>query len=179
MPLLKYLVVLLLLLPSLVLANTADLDTLESQLSQLASRETLTQSQTRDKEALESALRFANENMRIRRQLETLEKRISQARSERSQIEKSLSSHQAADPAAFQEHLATLEIRELAGQLNDTLDALESDQEKLADVASELINFQTLPERAQTILARDMHRSEVLRQQISAAAAPTTYPKQN
>lgn len=174
MPLLKYLVVLLLLLPSLALANTADLDTLESQLSQLASRETLTQSQTRDKEALESALRFANENMRIRRQLETLEKRISQARSERSQIEKSLSSQQATDPAAFQEHLATLEIRELAGQLNDTLNALESDQEKLADVASELINFQTLPERAQTILARDMHRSEVLRQQISASRSRTS-----
>ncbi|MEE4251759.1 MAG: hypothetical protein V2I38_14320, partial [Alcanivoracaceae bacterium] len=168
MPLLKYLVALLLLLPSLALANTPDLSTLESQLNELSSRETLTQSQTRDKEALESALRFANENKRTMQHLKALEERISQARSERNQIDQALSNRQPVNTAALEQQYAALEIRELARQLNDTLDELETLQEKQATVSSELINYQTLPERAQTILARDLQRSEILRQQIAA-----------
>ncbi|MDF1630069.1 MAG: mechanosensitive channel MscK [Alcanivoracaceae bacterium] len=168
MPLLTHLVVLLLLLPSLALANTPDIKTLEKQLSELTTRETLTQAQTQDKKALESALGFANEKIRIEQRLETLEKRISQARSERIRIDQALNNRRPADAATLQQHLASLEIRELIRQLNDTLSELEVQQESLASVSSELVNFQTLPERAQTILARDLNRSEVLRQQIAA-----------
>ncbi|MCC1495493.1 mechanosensitive channel MscK [Alcanivorax sp. 1008] len=171
MPLLKHLIALLLLLPSLTLANTPDVKTLEKQLSELSNRETLTQSQTRDKQALESALRFANEKARIEQRLETLEKRIGQARSERNQVEQTLNSRQPADASALQQRFVTLEIRELIRQLTDTLTDLENKQEALASVSSELVNFQTLPERAQTILARDLNRSEVLRQQIANSSS--------
>ena len=168
MRLLKSLVALLLLLPALALANTPELSALESQLNELTGRESLTQNQTRDKESLESALRFASEKKRTDQHLEALEKRISQARSERNRIDQTLSNRHATDPTLLEQNLATLEVRELIQLLNEALAELEALQEKMASVSSELINFQTLPERAQTILARDLHRSEVLRQQISA-----------
>lgn len=170
----RFLILLFLLstLPTLGLANasspSANVTELEKQLSDLNSRDSLTQSQIRDKQALESALRFASERNRTQQALQKLNKRVSKAVPERNKINQALTSRQPVAADSLTEQYAALEVNELSQRLNDTLSQLERQQEELADVSSDLINFQTLPERAQTILSRDLHRSEVLRQQLAA-----------
>jgi potassium-dependent mechanosensitive channel len=166
---LRLLLLLLLCLPLSLLAETGlpDVAALEKQLSELSSRETLTQNQSRDKQALEDALRHAAELSRSQQALDSLNRRLKQVGNERSKVEQALNSFRPADAARLQEHYVALPISELVGELNATLKALEQQQNDMARVSSELITFQTLPERSQTILARDLGRSEQIRQQLA------------
>jgi potassium-dependent mechanosensitive channel len=168
MQFLPRLLVLFTLLPLLASANPpANIAELERQLSELNSRSSLTQNQSRDQQALESALRFAADQHRHKQALEALDKRLSQAARERSAIESAMARRTPPDIVALEAEFASLEIRELARRMNQTLGQLEEHQNALADSSSELINLQTLPERAQTVLARDLSRSEDIRQQLA------------
>src|SRR5690554_4760685 len=155
-------------------SGSVDVAELESQLAELNGRDALTQNQSRDKAALESALRFASERSRTQQGLKDLKKRVGKALSERTKLNQALSTRQPVDRDSIIQQYAALEITELAQRLSDTLAQLEQQQEELASVSSELINFQTLPERAQTILARDLQRSEMLRQQLAANKTRST-----
>jgi potassium-dependent mechanosensitive channel len=140
---------------------------LERQLADLNSRETLTQSQTRDRQALDTAVRFANDQQRSKQALDSLNQRLARVSQDRARIDRALTSLIPAEPALLEQEYAGLEIRALVTMLNATLAELETHQNDLADVSSELINYQTLPERAQTLLGRDLARSEEIRQQLA------------
>src|SRR5690554_7497421 len=67
-------------------SGSVDVAELESQLAELNGRDALTQNQSRDKAALESALRFASERSRTQQGLKDLKKRVGKALSERTKL---------------------------------------------------------------------------------------------
>lgn len=146
-----------------------DTEALESQLDDLNSREALTQRQTTDKQALEKALSFAAELDRNEESLAALNKRLREAPAERNRLQQRLNNLTAPDMAALEAQYLSMPVTELVSALNSTLKEMEQQQNSLAEVTSELISFQTLPERAQTILARDLSRAEQVRQQLSSS----------
>ncbi|MFN3714520.1 MAG: mechanosensitive channel MscK [Alcanivoracaceae bacterium] len=148
-------------------ASLPEVGELERQLDELNSRDTLTQSQTRDRQALEAALRFANDQQRSQQALAALNQRLGQVSQDRSRINRTLANLTADDPEALEREYDEADIRTLITTLNATLAELEAHQNDLAEVSSELINYQTLPERAQTLLARDLARSEEIRQLLA------------
>jgi len=144
-----------------------DTAALESQLEELNSREALTQRQATDKQALEKALGFVTELDRNEDSLVALNQRLREAPAERRRLQQRLDTLTAPDMAALEAQYQNQPIAELASELNSTLKEMEQQQNALAEVTSELISFQTLPERAQTILARDLNRAEQVRQQLA------------
>lgn len=145
-----------------------DTTALESQLEELNSREALTQRQAADKQALEKALGFVTELDRNKDSLAALNQRLREAPAERRRLQQRLDTLTAPDMAALEAQYQNQPIAELASELNSTLKEMEQQQNALAEVTSELISFQTLPERAQTILARDLSRAEQVRQQLAS-----------
>jgi len=146
-----------------------DIKALESQLGDLEGRDALTQRQVADKQALEKALGFAAELDRNTSNLDALNKRLREAPAERSKLQQRLNNLTAPDSTALQEQYVNQPVTELVSELNSTLKEMEQQQNALAEVTSELISFQTLPERAQTILARDLSRAEQVRQQLAGS----------
>lgn len=146
-----------------------DIKALESQLGDLEGRDALTQRQSADKQALEKALGFAAELDRNASNLDALNKRLREAPAERSKLQQRLNNLAAPDMAALAAQYLNQPVTELVGELNSTLKEMEQQQNALAEVTSELISFQTLPERAQTILARDLSRAEQVRQQLAGS----------
>jgi potassium efflux system protein len=146
-----------------------DVRALESQLGDLEGRDALTQRQSADKQALEKALGFAAELDRNASDLDALNKRLREAPAERNRLQQRLNNLTAPDTAALEAQYANQPVTELVGILNSTLKEMEQQQNALAEVTSELISFQTLPERAQTILARDLSRAEQVRQTLASS----------
>lgn len=145
-----------------------DTSALESQLAELNSREALTQRQSSDKQALEKALSFAAELARNEKNLAALNRRLREAPAELKRLQQRLDNLTSPDMAALQAQYQDQSVAELASELNSALKEMEQQQNALAEVTSSLINFQTLPERAQTILARDLNRAEQVRQQLTS-----------
>lgn len=145
-----------------------DTTALESQLDELNSREALTQRQAADKQALEKALGFVTELDRNKDSLAALNQRLREAPAERRRLQQRLDTLTAPDMAALEAQYQNQPIAELASELSSSLKEMEQQQNALAEVTSELISFQTLPERAQTILARDLSRAEQVRQQLAS-----------
>ena len=160
---------LLLSLPAHARDELPDRQALESQLNDLSNRDALTQRQSADKQALEKALNFAAEFDRNREKLAALNKRLREASAERNRLQQQLDELTVPDMAALQSRYQSQPISELVAELNSTLKEMEQQQNALAEVNSALISFQTLPERAQTILARDLSRAEEVRQQLAQA----------
>jgi len=158
-----------LLLPALPLfANTLpSSQQLEEQLSELSGRDSLSQSQSRDRAALESAIKFRRELARNQEALKALNQRLPGVTGELATVEQALRDDPVHDDDELRANYATQDIRTLVATLTDLINSLEQQQNELANISSTLINYQTLPERVQATLSRDLSRAEDIRRQLS------------
>ncbi|HDZ45801.1 hypothetical protein LCGC14_0191270 [marine sediment metagenome] len=153
-----------------VYANTLDRvpdqAELTSRLAQLEAVEGgLTTQQTIDKEALEAALDAYERLAAVSERLAALETRVEQAPEILTRLQRELNE---AEEAAQQLSVANLSDRpldELETLQTDAVIELQQLQSQLAEVNSQLIAAQTLPERAQQSIAETLQRAESLRRQ--------------
>ncbi|OTA21301.1 miniconductance mechanosensitive channel MscM [Xenorhabdus beddingii] len=73
------------------------------------------------------------------------------------------------DEKDYKQALGTLSLKQLESKLNNTLNSLQRAQENLASYNSQLIGLQTQPERAQTMLLRNVQRLQQIRNQLNNA----------
>lgn len=153
-----------------VYANTLDRvpdqAELTSRLAQLEAVEGgLTTQQTSDKEALEAALDAYERLTSVSERLAALETRVEQAPEILTRLQRELNE---AEEAAQQLSVADLSDRpldELETLQTDAVVELQQLQSQLAEVNSQLLAAQTLPERAQQSIAETLQRAESLRRQ--------------
>lgn len=159
---------LLLLTPPLFAGTLPSTQQLEEQLSELSGRDSLSQNQSRDRAALEAAIKFRRELERNGQALEALNQRLPRVAGELASIEQELRNHSAPDSDAdLRAGYEEKDIRALVATLTGLINSLEQQQSELAEVSSTLINYQTLPERVQATLSRDLSRAEDIRRQLS------------
>ncbi|MGE6606263.1 mechanosensitive channel MscK [Halomonas sp. NPDC076908] len=139
---------------------------LTSRLAQLEAVEGgLTAQQTSDKEALEAALDAYERLISVSERLAALETRVEQAPEILTRLQRELNE---AEEAAQQLSIADLSDRpldELETLQTDAVVELQQLQSQLAEVNSQLLAAQTLPERAQQSIAESLQRAESLRRQ--------------
>lgn len=139
---------------------------LASRLAQLEALEGgLTAQQTSDKEALEAALDTYERLASVSERLAALETRVEQAPEILTRLQRELNE---AEEAAQQLSVADLSDRplnELETLQTDAVVELQQLQSQLAEVNSQLLAAQTLPERAQQSIAETLQRAESLRRQ--------------
>lgn len=139
---------------------------LTSRLAQLEAVEGgLTAQQTSDKEALEAALDAYERLTSVSERLAALETRVEQAPEILTRLQRELNE---AEEAAQQLSIADLSDRpldELETLQTDAVVELQQLQSQLAEVNSQLLAAQTLPERAQQSIAESLQRAESLRRQ--------------
>lgn len=139
---------------------------LAARLAELEGLEdTLTDQQASDKEALEAAIEAYERLASVDERLTALDARVEQAPELLSSLQRELSD---AEEAAQQ-----LSVTDLSDHPLDELETLQTEavvelqqlQSQLAEVNSQLLAAQTLPERAQQSIAETLQRAESLRRQ--------------
>lgn len=172
----KGLVVLVLLLFSVAL-KAATLDvvpdeaTLQERSDQLESQETLNAQQALDQQALTAALEAYERLDAIQQQLADLEERISQAPDALIAIERALAEAEDGDDILSIKELSDLPLAALETEQSEALTHLQQLQSQLAEVNSQFLTAQTLPERAQQSMAATLERMEVLRRDAAEREA--------
>ncbi|TVP49272.1 MAG: mechanosensitive channel MscK [Halomonas sp.] len=166
------LVILLVISSAISLVHAGTLDRvpeqaeLTSRLAQLEAIESeLTTQQASDKDALEAALNAYERLSSVNERLAALESRVEEAPELLSRLQRELNE---AEEAAQQLSVANLSDRpldELETMQNEAVVELQRLQSQLAEVNSQLLTAQTLPERAQQSIAETLQRAESLRRQ--------------
>lgn len=172
----KGLVALGLLLCSVAL-NAATLDdvpdeaALQQRLAELGAQETLNAQQALDQQALTAALEAYERLGAIDQQLAELEKRVSQAPDALIAVERELNEAEEGDDMPSIEQLSDLPLAALESQQAEALATLQRLQSQLAEVNSQFLTAQTLPERAQQSMAVTLERMESLRRDAAEREA--------
>ena len=139
--------------------------TVEKDLNALEKRESLSETEVSQRDALRRTLRSREEISRNKNRLNELTQEQQQAPQKLEQLKQEQKDHQpfSGDPNPF----ASEDISSVVKALTSALDALQSKQEQLARTSSKLINYQTLPEQAQTTLRQALMREDEVRQEIN------------
>lgn len=133
------------------------LTTLEAQEGELSTL------QHRDKEALTASLQTYERLSAADERLNALEQRIAQAPELLRRLERELSEAQASSEQLSVDSLSDTPLAALEDQQADAVGELQQLQSQLAEVNSQLLAAQTLPERAQQAISDALQRSERVR----------------
>ncbi|CAN0557155.1 unnamed protein product, partial [Ectocarpus sp. 8 AP-2014] len=125
----------------------------------------LTAQQTSDKEALEAALDAYERLAAVNERLSALEARVEQAPELISRLQRELNEAEEASQQLSVTNLSDRPLDELETLQTDAVVELQQLQSQLAEVNSQLLAAQTLPERAQQSIAETLQRAESLRRQ--------------
>ncbi|MGO2391035.1 MAG: mechanosensitive channel MscK [Halomonas sp.] len=139
---------------------------LASRLAQLESNEgALTNQQASDKKALEAALDAYERLVSVDERLNALDSRVEQAPELLASLQRDLSDAQEASQQLSVANLSDRPLDELETMQTQAVVKLQQLQSQLAEVNSQLLAAQTLPERAQQNIAETLQRAESLRRQ--------------
>ena len=139
---------------------------LASRLAQLeALEEPLTAQQANDKEALEAALEAYERLASVDERLAALDTRVEQAPEMLARLQRELSEAEEASQQLTVADLSDRPLDELETLQTNAVVELQQLQSQLAEVNSQLLAAQTLPERAQQSIAETLQRAESLRRQ--------------
>ncbi|PRY61424.1 potassium efflux system protein [Vreelandella songnenensis] len=139
---------------------------LSSRLAELEAPEgELTAQQTRDKNALEAALQAYERLDAMNERLDALNQRVEQAPEQLSQLERELNELEDNNQQLSVNSLSDTPLEELEAQQSGAVVSLQQLQSQLAEVNSQLLAAQTLPERAQQAISDALQRVETLRRQ--------------
>lgn len=125
----------------------------------------LTAQQTSDKEALEAALDAYERLASVDERLVALDARVEQAPELLARLQRELSDAEEASQQLSVADLSDRPLDELETLQTDAVVELQRLQSQLAEVNSQLLAAQTLPERAQQSIADALNRAESLRRQ--------------
>ncbi|WP_249977153.1 mechanosensitive channel MscK [Vreelandella olivaria] len=118
---------------------------------------------TRDKEALEAALQAYERLTTVDERLSNLEDRIAQAPELLLRLERELNEVAEEGQQLSVDNLSDMPLEALEAQQANAVVELQQLQSQLADVNSQLLATQTLPERAQQAISDALQRAEGLR----------------
>ena len=155
---------------NIVYANTLDRvpeqAELTSRLAQLEALEDgLTAQQASDKEALEGALDAYERLASVSERLAALEARVEEAPELLARLQRELNEAEETSQQLTVASLSDRPLDELETLQTDAVVELQQLQSQLAEVNSQLLAAQTLPERAQQSIAETLQRAESLRRQ--------------
>ena len=153
-------------LPASMVERVPEQAELAARLAQLEALEgELTAQQTSDKEALEAALDAYERLTSFDERLAALETRVEQAPERLIRLQRELSEAEEASQQLSVAGLSDRPLDELEIRQSDAVVELQQLQSQLAEVNSQLLAAQTLPERAQQSIAEALQRAESLRRQ--------------
>ncbi len=133
--------------------------------------ESLSESEQRDVEALEATLRALEQLQGIEERIEGLEQRLESAPAELLRLERELLQEEEAELDRSIAELDDTPLDELEYRQQEAVFELQQLQDRLADVNSQLLAAQTLPERAQQAIAEAMQTAERTRRALDTLEA--------
>lgn len=142
---------------------------MNSRIQALQAEDNLDNAQTRELEALSRALNAFERLDAVDQRLADLEQRLQQAPDELLRLERELSRLEEDPPAWTAVDLDGLPLDELESRLQESLATLQQLQDQQAEVNANLINTQTVPERAQQSISEAMQRLERQRRELEDA----------
>lgn len=139
---------------------------LNERLAALESQEgELTAAQQREQAALEAALQTHERLKALEERQRTLEQRVSQAPEQLLQLERELREAEEESLQLSVDSLSDTPLDALEAQQGSAVIELQQLQSQLAEVNSQLLAAQTLPERAQQAISEALQRAETLRRE--------------
>ncbi|MFB9865790.1 mechanosensitive channel MscK [Vreelandella sulfidaeris] len=153
-------------LPANMVEQVPEQSELASRLAELEALEgPLTAAQESDKEALEAALEAYQRLTSINERLIALEARVEEAPERLARLQRELNEAEEATQQLSVADLSDRPLDELEAMQTNAVIELQQLQSQLAEVNSQLLSAQTLPERAQQSIAETLQRAESLRRQ--------------
>jgi len=119
------------------------------------------------RQILEQTLALRREIDTNRQRIEDLKKQANQAPQQSTQMQRQLQSARREQQQDWRQRYQDLSLAALVNELTGQLDALEDNQQTLAQVSAELTRAQTLPERAQTTISDSLSRMDDIRQTLN------------
>ncbi|MGB8714107.1 MAG: mechanosensitive channel MscK, partial [Onishia taeanensis] len=149
-----------------------EIDTLKARIQALEPEEgaPLDDAAKRDLEILKATREMLGQFSDLQAEMAALEQRITNAPEEIAALQQALKGEASAAPDMTFEDLAGLSISELDARLQEALSTMQTQQDRLSAVNTQLINTQTLPERAQQSIASAMQNLESGRQALEGLA---------
>lgn len=145
---------------------------LSERLAVIESLETEpTADQQRDQAALTAALQAYERLQAIEERQQALEQRVSQAPEQLLRLERELNAAQEESLQLSVDNLSDMPLEALEAELADAVIELQQLQSQMAEVNSQLLAAQTLPERAQQAISEALQRAETLRREHDTRAA--------
>ena len=139
---------------------------LNERLAALESQEgELTAAQQREQAALSAALQAYERLTALEERQRALEQRVSQAPEQLLQLERELREAEEASQQLSVDSLSDMPLEALEAQQGSAVIELQQLQSQLAEVNSQLLAAQTLPERAQQAISEALQRAETLRRE--------------
>ncbi|MGO3669802.1 MAG: mechanosensitive channel MscK [Vreelandella alkaliphila] len=139
---------------------------LSERLAELESQESeLTTEQTQVKEALTAALQGYERLHAVEERIEALEQRVVQAPEILLRLERELNEAEEQSRQFSVDNLSDMPLNQLEAQQAEAVVELQRLQSQLAEVNSQLLAAQALPERAQQAISDALQRTESLRRQ--------------
>ncbi|MGB2336054.1 MAG: mechanosensitive channel MscK, partial [Alcanivorax sp.] len=120
-----------------------------------------------DKEQLNQTLKFRQEIDSNQEKIKELKTFSRQAASQRTRLNGELIRLRQERQTDWKKHYASKTLDDLVKALISELDALEANQEDLADANSDLTRAQTLPEQAQNVISKAMDRLDTIRTRLN------------
>ncbi|MGK2914709.1 MAG: mechanosensitive channel MscK [Porticoccaceae bacterium] len=126
----------------------------------------------RQRQDLQAAIGFLDDEERSRKRLKLLQQEWRQAPARIVRAEQTLANLAPIDSAALTASADGKDIATLTAELSDDINALEKLQGDLADANNQLALASTLPERAQSDLGASLKRMEAIRSELDRAGEP-------
>lgn len=164
-------VALLILLPALAIAQPGSFSLpgvgdLQKQLTETNDKKS-DGSENPEKQQLKEALKFRQEIDNNQEKIKELKTFSRQAPSQRTRLNAELARLRQERETDWAKHYAPNSLDGLVQALVSELDALEANQEDLADANSDLTRAQTLPEQAQNVISKAMDRLDTIRTRLN------------
>ena len=164
-------VALLILLPVLAIAQPGSFSLpgvgdLQKQLTETSDKKS-DGTDNPDKKQLKETLKFRQEIDSNQEKIKELKTFSRQAASQRTRLNAELTRLRQERDTDWEKHYAPKNLDALVKALVSELDALEANQEDLADANSDLTRAQTLPEQAQNVISKAMDRLDVIRTRLN------------
>ncbi|GAB3290246.1 mechanosensitive channel MscK [Parahaliea aestuarii] len=119
------------------------------------------------REILEQTLALRREIDANRETVDELKTQENQAPRQRAELQQALDDAHHQQQQAWHKQYRQLSLAALVDELSRQLDALDVNQQKLAEVSSELTRAQTLPEQAQTTISDSLARMDDIHRQLN------------
>lgn len=120
-----------------------------------------------EKEQLKETLKFRQEIDSSQEKIKELKTFSQQALSQRTRLNAELTRLRQQRGTDWEKHYASVSLDNLVQALVNELNALEKNQEDLADANSDLTRAQTLPQQAQNMISQAMDRQDIIRTRLN------------